>query len=125
MAATNGNTSADPAAAPSQVVDVDTLSEDVARLDLLLSQSENDASDDADVAELLQHLEMADGVASDLEIKLNGILAKLDDILLSVEVTKQETVEVEITERSLPIGCSNDTPLGEGMVCYHYDRNHP
>ncbi|KAG5641183.1 hypothetical protein DXG03_005845 [Asterophora parasitica] len=77
--ATNG------AAPGNNAATLDALAGDVAQLGTLLSQSELSERDDVDVAELLKRLESADGMANDLEGKLDGILATLDGILESID----------------------------------------
>ncbi|KAF8079192.1 hypothetical protein FPV67DRAFT_101470 [Lyophyllum atratum] len=99
MASTNLNgtdPAQPPAAAPGLPADVKTLADDITRLESLLSQSELSTSEGADVAELLQRLDNANGVAGSLEDKLDGILAKLDGILDSMDPEKTDSVEVSV-----------------------------
>ncbi|KAF5385339.1 hypothetical protein D9615_001036 [Tricholomella constricta] len=94
----NGTT---PATSGAAFSDIEALAEDIEKLEVLLSQPELSASDDADVAELLKRLDRADGMADNLELKLDGILEKLDGILgsMDVEATAEEVVVVvEVSE---------------------------
>lgn len=77
--------SSNPSSAVSDsLAHVDSMGADIARLDALLSQP-NVSADDADVAELLKRLDNAGGMAEELEVKLDGILEKLDRILMSLD----------------------------------------
>ncbi|SJL06434.1 uncharacterized protein ARMOST_09771 [Armillaria ostoyae] len=65
-------------------------------LNSLLSQDNLDESDESSVAELIQRLESADGVAKGMESKLDDLLGNLDTLLAVLEknepVQKQEEV---------------------------------
>ncbi|KAF9469592.1 hypothetical protein BDZ94DRAFT_1242786 [Collybia nuda] len=72
----------------SEIIDVSevvNLEADIAQLSALLSQESLNNDDDANVVELLQRLESADGVAQGVENKLDGILGKLDSLIGSLE----------------------------------------
>jgi len=68
------------------------LENDVSRLSALLTQEA--VTGDADVAELLRGIETADGMAQDVEKKLDEMLNNLDELLASLETT---VTEVEST----------------------------
>ncbi|RDB19323.1 hypothetical protein Hypma_013469 [Hypsizygus marmoreus] len=72
------------------LVVINTVEVEVARLEVLLSQSTRTETDDADVAELFKHLDNAGDIAEDLEQKLDRMLAKLDDILNSMDASVDE-----------------------------------
>ncbi len=55
-----------------------SLNNDISLLNSLLSQDNLDESDEASVAELIQRLESADGVAKGMESKLDDLLGNLD-----------------------------------------------
>ncbi|KAK0455817.1 hypothetical protein EV421DRAFT_1748824 [Armillaria borealis] len=73
-----------------------SLDNDISLLNSLLSQDNLDESDEASVAELIQRLESADGVAKGMESKLDDLLGNLDTLLAVLEknepVQKQEEV---------------------------------
>jgi hypothetical protein len=78
--------------------DKTTLEADIAQLSALLSEAS--AEGDADVAELLQRIDTADGMAQGVESKLDNMLENLDNLLASLEsqadvgdVVKSSTVE--------------------------------
>jgi hypothetical protein len=59
----------------------DTLRAD----DVESSSTVSNANEEADVAELLQRLESADGMAKGLESRLDDILGNLDNLLVTLE----------------------------------------
>ncbi|KAK0466276.1 uncharacterized protein EV420DRAFT_1636860 [Desarmillaria tabescens] len=68
-----------------------SLDDDISLLNSLLSQDNLDESDEASIAELMQRLESADGVAKGMESKLDDLLGNLDTLLAVLE--KNEPVE--------------------------------
>lgn len=62
-----------------------TIEEDIAQLTSLLSQDSLDETGEANVVELLQRLEAAEGVAKGVESRLDGILGNLDNLLATLE----------------------------------------
>ncbi|OBZ70685.1 hypothetical protein A0H81_09181 [Grifola frondosa] len=64
-----------------------TLDSDIALLTSLLEQNGGADDDDAemDVAELLQRLDTADGIARGMESRLDGIIEHLDHLLGALE----------------------------------------
>ncbi|TFY50561.1 hypothetical protein EVJ58_g10997 [Rhodofomes roseus] len=85
-----------------------TLDADLALLQTLLAQGQNDESE-ADVAEILRRLETADGIATGLESRLDDIMGNIDTMLGALEpqgrVVERESVMVE-DERVVPIAAT-------------------
>ncbi|KAG6829775.1 hypothetical protein H0H92_003565 [Tricholoma furcatifolium] len=75
---TMSNTATATAAAASQL---NTITSDIARLDALLSKTELTEEEDVDLAELLKRLESAEGMAGEVETRVDDILTKLDGIM--------------------------------------------
>ncbi|KAH9837363.1 uncharacterized protein C8Q71DRAFT_598392 [Rhodofomes roseus] len=75
-----------------------TLDADLALLQSLLAQGQNDESE-ADVAEILRRLETADGIATGLESRLDDIMGNINTMLGVLEpqgrVVEHESVMVE------------------------------
>ncbi|KAG6901724.1 hypothetical protein C0995_008692 [Termitomyces sp. Mi166 len=79
--------------AATMTTDIEALTNDLARLDALLAKTKSNEEEDMDVAELLKQLESAEGMAGEVETKVDGILAKLDGIIQ--EMDGQEQAEIE------------------------------
>lgn len=82
-----------PNGAPKQDT-ANTLSAELSRLELLISGSSGDEENlgDEEVMELLRQMEEADGLASGIEDKLDGLLENLEGMLKGLE-TPQTTDE--------------------------------
>lgn len=74
------------------IADTAYLEAEITQLTTLLSQDSLNSEDDANVVELLQRLEKADGVAQGVEDKLDNILGKLDGLISSLE-SKNDAVD--------------------------------
>jgi hypothetical protein len=86
MSPTNPNGSSLPSASELlETLQTTKLEADLAQLTTLLSQETLSSDDDANVIELLQRLESADGMAQGVENKLDDILEKLDGLINSLE----------------------------------------
>lgn len=70
------------------------LEADIALLQSLLVQGPNLEESDIDVTEILRRLEAADGIATGLETRLDGIMDSIDDMLGALE-PKGQSVELE------------------------------
>lgn len=97
---------------------LENLEVDVAQLSLLLAQ-EPTSEGDTEIAELLQRLESADGMARGVESRLDDILGNLDNMLASLEpsdkdsqvVVQRAPAEEESLDRSVvlePEGLGED-----------------
>ncbi|KAK0199085.1 hypothetical protein F5146DRAFT_1022073 [Armillaria mellea] len=73
-----------------------TLDDDISLLNSLLSQDNLDESDEASVAELIQRLESADGVAKGMESKLDDLLGNLDALLVVLEKNEPAQKQEEV-----------------------------
>lgn len=109
MSPTNLNGSDKPSASQvSEILGTANLEVDIAQLTVLLSQETLSSDDDANIVELLQRLESADGMAEGVENKLDDILGKLDGLISSLE-SKDGVVE-GLAEQPPP---TTDEPLPE------------
>lgn len=74
--------------------DPENLEADITHLNALLSNgSLNDSSGTDDIAEILAHLESADGVARGIEGRLDELLGTLDNLLTSLEKRDEERIQ--------------------------------
>ncbi|EMD31145.1 hypothetical protein CERSUDRAFT_100696 [Gelatoporia subvermispora B] len=71
-----------------------SLESDIALLQRILQQTESEG-DDADVTELLRRLDSADGIARDVESRLDGMIGGLDDLLGALEPDTDATITQE------------------------------
>ncbi|KAI0082115.1 hypothetical protein K474DRAFT_825219 [Panus rudis PR-1116 ss-1] len=62
-----------------------TVDADIAFLQSALDRFAKDPVDEQDIAELLRHLETADGIATGVENRLDHILEHLDALLTSLD----------------------------------------
>ncbi|KAG6907946.1 hypothetical protein DXG01_006804 [Tephrocybe rancida] len=89
------------------LADLNALTTDLARLDSLLAKTELTEEEDVDVAELLKRLESAEGMAGEVEDRIDGILAKLDGLIEDIGVPDKnegatETAQPEIVSDTQP-----------------------
>ncbi|KAF8640605.1 hypothetical protein AX17_000266 [Amanita inopinata Kibby_2008] len=81
---------------------------DVSVMSLLMSQYNVDASgDDADISELLEQLENADGIANGIENRLDDVLGSLDDLLELLESGTEDT-RLKTSAKALPTASSHE-----------------
>ncbi|OCH90557.1 hypothetical protein OBBRIDRAFT_793221 [Obba rivulosa] len=73
-----------------------SLDSDLALLSLLLQQSEANG-DEGDVIELLRRLESADGIARDVESRLDDMIGGLDSLLGALEPGAEGTIVSQST----------------------------
>ncbi|KAG6840766.1 hypothetical protein C0991_004551 [Blastosporella zonata] len=78
--------------------DINALTTDLAHLDTLLAKGELTEEEDVDVAELFKRLESAEGVAGDVEGRIDEILAKLDEILEDIGVPEKLEDAVDVAQ---------------------------
>jgi hypothetical protein len=88
----SNNTAAGGHNDPSNRLD-ENLEADITHLNALLSNgSLNDSSGTDDIVEILARLESADGVARDVEGRLDELLGTLDNLLTSLETRDEERI---------------------------------
>jgi hypothetical protein len=88
---------------------LENIENEVAQLTRLLAQ-EPTSEGETEIAELLQRLESADGMATGVESKLDSLLGNLDDMLASLEPSSKEsavTVMQESAEQEVLIKPTN------------------
>lgn len=81
------------AGAKTMTTDVEALTNELTHLDALLAKTELSEEEDGDVAELLKRLDRAEGIAGNMEAKVDDILAKLDEIIQGMNEQEKSNVE--------------------------------
>ncbi|KAG6831964.1 hypothetical protein H0H87_003299 [Tephrocybe sp. NHM501043] len=82
---------------------INALTADLARLDSLLSKTELTEEEDVDVATLMKRLESAEGMAGEVEGRIDDILAKLDGILEEIDVPEKKESAVEAAQPKVDV----------------------
>jgi len=82
---------------------------DIALLRSFVSQDVPDDSADANVAELLEELESADGIAQGLETRMDDILQNLDALIQSFEQNRVSEEIPETEQVTAAVGALSDS----------------